>query len=208
MVFLFGESVRRSETAIGSRPCPICQVDRPFVRVVKTNFFTIFGLRLLPLGQVAEYLQCTACGQAFDEGSDCPSHHALLLDVIAYLMLGYGVSRDRALAGEVYEAVTRTQLADTDLAAAISALDAGQRDLFDSLRQGAAKVNTRGKQEIVQAGYLVAYASCELEHDDRVRLNLIGNALDVPISFVAACIEDVRARHYLGIRRRVPTLAS
>ncbi len=205
MIFLFGERVHTVELDAGERNCPVCAATRPFVRVVETNYFTVFGLRLLPLERIGDYQRCTVCHNAFDQDANEPSHVPLVREAIVYMMLGYGMASHRDTAAAICEKVTGFEFADADIRDLVRSIDSGSEDFFSTLQRESATLNLAGKQQIIQAAFLMAYVSCEMQHEDRVRLNLIGNAMGLPIEFVTECIEAVRSRHYFGIRRLLPT---
>lgn len=208
MIFLFGERIHSTELDAGERQCPVCEQHRPFVRVVETNYFTMFGLRLLPLDRVADYERCTVCNNAFSEDGREPTHVPVVRHAIVYMMLGYGMTEHEETASMICRQVTGFDFPADEMIRLRRSIDAGSEDFFDLLRRESASMNIAGKQQVIQAAFLMAYVSCEMQHEDRVRLNLVGNALGVPIEFVTDCIEAVRARHYYGIRRLLPTSAT
>ncbi len=208
MIFLFGERVHTTELDAGSRDCPVCSAERQFARVVETNYFTVFGLRLLALERVADYQRCTVCNNAFDQGGREPTHVPLVREAIVYMMVGYGMTEHRETAARICEQVTGFEFSPEEMTRLVRAVDAGNEDFITAVRKESASMNVVGKQQVIQAAFLMAYVSCEMQHEDRVRLNLIGNAMGLPIQFVTDCIEAVRARNYYGIRRLLPSSAT
>lgn len=205
MIFLFGERVHGAELDGGEQDCPVCNRQTPFVRVIETNYFTVFGIRLLPIDKVADYHRCTVCNNAIDPDLETPTHLIVVREAIAYIMIGYGMSEHREVAGQICEAVTGFEFTPDQLRDTIRELDAGKVDFFQTLKAHAPQMTTEGKAQVVMAAFLMTYVSCEIQHEDRVRVNLIGNALGVPLEFVNGCVDEVRARNYHGIRRLVPT---
>ena len=47
----------------------------------------------------------------------------------------------------------------------------------------------------------MTYVCCEMQHEDRVRINLIGDALGTSTEFVEAVMNHVRSQSYYGVRR-------
>ena len=62
-------------------------------------------------------------------------------------------------------------------------------------------MNAVGKQAVIEAAFLTTYACCDLQYEDRLRINLVGNALGVGLDFVEYAIDNVRKQSYLGIKR-------
>ena len=78
---------------------------------------------------------------------------------------------------------------------------AGDLDVHKVVTRLSANVNAHGKQQVIEAAFLATYASCEMEHEDRLRVNLIGNALGVSLEYVESVINYVRSQGYYGVRR-------
>lgn len=205
MLFLFGERVHGTAMEAGERQCGVCARRTSFSRIIETNYFCVFGLRILPIERVADYLSCNECGSAFETDTEEPSHIALVKRVVTYIMLGYGMQDHREIAREICEKVTGFDFPDDQLREMMRDVDAGREDVFETLKRRASTVNAVGKRQIVEAAFLMTHACCEIQHEDRLRINLIGNVLGVSLQFVEACIEDVRSKRYLGIRRLLST---
>ena len=62
-------------------------------------------------------------------------------------------------------------------------------------------MNAVGKQAVIEAAFLTTYACCDLQYEDRLRINLVGNALGVGLDFVEYAIDNVRKQSYLGVKR-------
>jgi hypothetical protein len=78
-------------------------------------------------------------------------------------------------------------------------------DFLEQLRRAAFHINLLGKQQIIEAAFLATHACCEIQFEDKTRINLMGNALGVSIEFVNQIVKSVRANDCYGIRRPLPT---
>ena len=83
-------------------------------------------------------------------------------------------------------------------------LESGDSQYMAYLREEAARVNSQGKMQIIEAAFLMTYVCCEIQYEDRLRINLIGNALSVSLEFVEYAVQQVRANSYYGVRKLVP----
>lgn len=206
MLFLFGERIYSHSESIGEKDCPVCNSSQGFSRVAETNYFCVFGLRLLPIERIANYWRCENCRNSFIENElDQPSQIPVIKQVITYIMLGYSMHDHSEIAQEICMKVTGFEFSNDELREEMRKLDSGKVDLFESLREKACTINTHGKRQIIEGAFLMTHASCEIQHEDRVRVNLIGNALGLPLEFVESAIEQVRSRGYYGVRRLLPT---
>lgn len=206
MLFLFGERIHSHSEAIGEKTCSACSSVQQFSRVAETNYFCMFGLRLLPIERIADYWRCEKCRNSFAANDlTQPSQVPLLKQVLTYIMLGYGMHEHAEIAQEICMKVTGFAFEDHEVREQMRALDAGKIDVFETLKKSAHMMNTPGKRQVVEGAFLMTHASCEIQHEDRVRINLIGNALGLPLEFIENAIEHVRSRGYYGVRRLLPT---
>jgi hypothetical protein len=207
VIFLFGERVKRDSRSLGARHCPVCRGEKNFSHVLESNYFHAFGLRLLPLEKIADYQQCDYCESAFAYAPEVPvlpSQVSAVQTVIAYVLVGYG-HQDIDLAADVASKVTSFELSREDFQKDVRALAAGRLDLFEVLKEQARSLNLRGKQQVIEAAFLATHACCEIQYEDRLRINMIANAMDTSIAFVNATIEQVRRQGCYGVRRILPT---
>ncbi|HKI75504.1 MAG TPA: hypothetical protein VJ998_12700 [Pseudomonadales bacterium] len=207
MFFVFGERVHGASLDAGERLCPICRRSTHFAHIVETNYFCIFGLRLLPVEKVANYYQCSECGNPFDRNVDVPNQVSMIAQVLAYILAGYGMTAHQDVAAEVCRKVSGFDISHGELAAAIRSLASGRENLFDLLKAGAQGINATGAHQIVQAAFLMTHVCCEIQYEDRLRINLIGNAVGISLAFVEMAVEAVREKKYYGVHRLLGTVS-
>lgn len=208
MIFLFGEKIKRETSALGERHCPVCATSKPFSHVRETNYFHAFGLRLLPLEKIADFQQCDFCENAYPYGAEVPKYPAqvaLTRTVLAYVLVGYGQQDHKELAADVAKKVTGFELDFDQFLSDVRALAAGRLDLIAQVKADASRLNVRGKQQVIEAAFLATHACCEIEYEDRLRINMIASAMDMSIAFVNATIDQVRRQGCYGVRRILPT---
>ena len=208
MIFIFGERIKQETSAVGEKQCTVCAGTRKFSHVRETNYFHLFGLRLLPLEKIADYQQCDYCESAFEMESgvpELPSQVPLARSVIAYILTGYGMQDHLDLAVDVAKKVTGFEVQESEIKEDIRAMAAGRKDLFSLVKEYTPLLNMRGKQQVIEVAFLATHACCEIQYEDRLRINMIANAMDASIAFVNATIEQVRRQSCYGVRRILPT---
>jgi|TARA_Y100000310_G_scaffold317937_1_gene371405 hypothetical protein len=204
MLFIIGEQTVTRILDEKTFRCPVCSRNQPYQRFVETSFFTLFSIRLLPLRNLADYYQCSSCGNAFDPSQlDEPSHLKGVRRVLAYILVGFDKSDHRDSVQEIFQKLCNRPYKPEEIDREISVIEKGKEDVFSSLKGTAYRINIRGKQQIIEAAFLMTHACCEIQHEDRLRINLIGSALGVSLEFVAAVIDRVRSESYYGIRRNL-----
>ena len=206
MFLLFGERVYSEAKPDGEYPCGICSVNRSFNKVIETNYFCLFGIRLLPIEKIANYLQCTHCNNAYAFGSThVPSQIAPIKKVLTYIQLGYGLQARRDLLQDICLKVSSYEYSNVEIADDLRDAMKKGREINEYLKGLAPALNTRGKQEIIEAAFLMTHACCEIQYEDRLRINLMGNALGVSLEFVTSVINHIHAQGCYGVKRLLPT---
>ena len=75
------------------------------------------------------------------------------------------------------------------------------QDVLKLIGAAASTMNARAKFQVIEAAFLSTHVCCEMQHEDRLRINIIGNTLGVSITFVETAIQNVRANNYYKVRR-------
>ena len=202
MFFLFGESVRSFETPLGDKECPVCLSQQPFTEQTESLWFSLFQIPLLKIEDGALYWRCEKCLNPFAINAvNIPSQVAVTRQIIVYILLGYGHSQHKQMAEEICLKLTGFNMTDEEYSELLSRLGSGHEDMVEAVRQFAPTMNAIGKQAVLEAAFLATYVCCDLQYEDRLRINLIGNALGVGLEFVDYAIAQSRKQGYYGIRR-------
>jgi len=195
MLFLLGEKVVRRVSDEGSFHCPVCDSLQTSLHIIDKNYFTLFFIRILPLEIIGDYLECCQCLHSFDpDNTTQPTYISGLVLVLSYLMLGYGINDSKSEAAAIYKAMTDREYDEQAIQDNIVAFNEG-KDLFKTLKGLAFRLNTMGKIRVVEAAYLITRALSEVEYEDRLRVNLIGNALGISLEFVNEIINRIKQIH-------------
>jgi len=201
---LISERLHSRSTAIGQKYCIICAEQQGFSQVVETNYFCLFGLRLLRLETFADFQRCDRCETAFQNGDLTePALTEVTHWVLAYLWSGYGMSHRFDLAAEIGHKVTGRDFSEQRMQDCMGRLALG--DIHDMLHERALHLNLRGKLQLIAVAFLATHACCEIQHEDRLRINLIGTALGISLEAVEAAIQGVRQQGYYGVQRQLST---
>ena len=142
------------------------------------------------------------------EKIDVPAQVPLIKQVLAYILAGYGMTEHKEVAREISRKISGFELTDRELIDAIRSVSGGKHDIFELLRGRAMTINAHGARQVVQAAFLMTHVCCEIQYEDRLRINLIGNALGTSLAFVQSAIESVREQKYFGVHRLLPTRLS
>lgn len=202
MFFLFGERVRSIAEPIDDRQCAVCTTVQPFTRQTENLWFTMFSIPLLRIEERAHYLRCEQCLSAYAEDNPGePSHISLTKQIVVYLLMGYRQEQHAKLASEICLKVTGFDYAPGEYQDIQRSFASRGDDMVELTRKASPRLNSIGKQQLLEAAFLASYVCCDLEYEDRLRINLIGNALDVGLEFVEYAIAQVRSRRNYDVRR-------
>lgn len=209
MSFLFGQvkvirTIGEAETG-----CQVCGATRPAQRLAEIRYFTVFMIPVLPLQRLSDYWECAGCGQAF--ASDLalePASYAVIRKVLAYIMSGYGGSARGQSIREICLHCTGTSIAPEVLREEMQQIEEEGFAIFEFLRGSAYRLNCKGKEQVVEAAVLMTHASCEIQEQDHIRINLIGGALGLNVAQVDEVIERVRSNRYYGVHRNLMPVSS
>jgi len=202
MFLLLGEKVRSRSNPVGSHTCAVCKSEQAFSDQGETLWFSVFGLSLFPLEERAHYWRCENCLTAYKPRElDQPSSVPLVKDVVIYLLLGYDQQEQRTLADEICTKVTGFDFPDSEVRDLTREIASGRLNLAELVRRHASSLNAIGKQQVVEAAFLTTYVCCDIQYEDRLRINQIGSALDVGLEFVTYAIGEARRQQNYGIRR-------
>jgi hypothetical protein len=205
MLFLIGERVSSKSEIAGSRFCAVCGDTEQFSHVTETNYFCLFGFPLLPTDKLADYYRCDRCSNAYqDLVAEAPSCVSVLQRTLSYIQLGYGQSQQKALVQDISLKLCGFDYSQEEMRKAAFQLETGDSQYLEYLRQASSRINSQGKVQIIEAAFLMTYVCCEIQYEDRLRVNLIGNALGVSLEFVEYAVQKVRQNSYYGVRRLVP----
>ena len=205
MLFLIGERVTNKSEGAGFRACAVCGGNEHFSHVSETNYFCFFGLPLLPIEKLADYYRCDRCNNSYkDLLVEEPSQVPVLQRTLSYIQLGYGQSQQATLVKDICLKLCGFEYSQDEMRKAAFQLESGESQYMDYLRKESSQMNNLGKMQIVEAAFLMTYVCCEIQYEDRLRVNLIGNALGVSLEFVEYAVQQVRDNGYYGVRRLVP----
>jgi hypothetical protein len=202
VILLFGERARAKTTPIGSRSCAVCDAEQPFSEQLESTWFCLFGLPLLPIEQFARYWRCEHCLSAYEPGElGAPSSVSLVKRISLYILLGYNQHAHAAVAQEICLKLCGFELTDSEMKNLVRDISARHVDMVDYVRSHSPFLNAIGKQQVLEAAFLATHACCELQYVDRLRINLIGNALGVGLEFVEYAIQQSRKKNNYEISR-------
>lgn len=105
------------------------------------------------------------------------------------------------MADEICTKLTGFDFPESEVQALSQEIASGRLNVAELVRRHASSLNAIGKQQVVEGAFLTTYACCDIEYEDRLRINQIGSALDVGLEFVTYAIDEARKQQNYGTRR-------
>ncbi len=173
----------------GQFHCPSCG-PQSFRHKRVRRFFTLYFIPVIPLDLLGEYVECGACRGTykpevlqFDPGAgqaafEAEFHHAMR-DVMMLMMLADGHIDDSEV--ETIQAIYR-QLADRELLATTVRNDADRlqgKSVHSVLEPLAGTLNESGKELVIKAAIMVAFADGEFAEEEKQLLGDIAGAIQM-----------------------------
>ena len=67
MIIIFGTKVRYKTLAAGQFYCTQCKAKRDYELRQARNWFSMYFIPVIPLGQIGEFVTCLTCGANFQK---------------------------------------------------------------------------------------------------------------------------------------------
>jgi len=169
-----------------------------------TQRFSLFFVPVLPLGDLAEYVECQACGGTFkpeilnyepqdEQRAFVAEYQRAILRVTVQMLLADGTLPEEAepFIRHTYSNVSGTQLKHDAIAETISEIKSDQVGLNEILRNLSASLNDLGKESVMQAAFSVATADFQIAPSEIELLKEIGDALRMTPAHVEGVIQTL-----------------
>ena len=199
MFILFGECLQTGRDRAGLRKCDRCDREEEFFHITEVNYFSLFAIPVFRVSKVADYFVCGECGTSYASKVQLqPSNIDSVKVVITYILFGYGMANEIRRIQEIANAVVGISFPVEEIKRNL--LRIGDEDVFKLLGIAANTMNAKAKFQVIEDAFLSTHVCCEIQYEDRLRINLMGNALGVSLSFVEAAINNVRSNNFYGVR--------
>ena len=199
MFILFGERLQTRRGQVGMRRCDVCDREEEFFQITEVNYFSLFAIPVFRVSKVADYFVCGECGTSYASKDQLqPSHIDSVKVVITYILFGYGMANEIRRIQEIANAVVGISFPVEEIKRNLHRI--GDEDVFKLLGIAAKTMDAKAKFQVIEAAFLSTHVCCEIQYEDRLRINLMGNALGVSLSFVEAAIKNVRSNNFYGVR--------
>jgi uncharacterized tellurite resistance protein B-like protein len=203
-MIIFGTQPKTSTIRGGEFYCPSCETRCEYSLVQVTQTFSLFFVPVLPLGDLAEYVECQACDGTFkpevlnydpqdEQRAIVAEYQRAIRRVTVQMMLADGTLPEEAepFIRSTYSDLCGIQLEHDAIAETISEIESDQVGLNESLRDLSASLNDHGKESVMQAAFSIATADFKIAPSEIELLKEIGSALRMTPAHVEGVIQTL-----------------
>jgi len=203
-MIIFGTQPSTSTVSTGSFYCPECRAESSYrLRRVKQNF-SLFFVPVLPLSEVAQYIECQQCGGTFKktvldyrpapttEEIEAEYKHAIRVAMVLMLTKD-GLFRPSEIAAirGAYLHMTGIELSEDQIQSEAQEFWKQDTLVLEYLGNIGKYLNESGKEQVLRAAIFVAAADDQLAKAEMKLVRDIGGALKMTPAHVRAVFQDM-----------------
>jgi len=188
----------------GTFHCPQCATQRQYATKRVRRFFTLYFIPLIPLDQVAQYVECEGCRGTFNMSVlsfDPQAQHEAFMaefqiavrDVLVQTMLADGdISPKEVEAIQVICAdIGGFQLTPEAVHTLAEQATTRNESVIDTIRRQAPMLNNNGKEAVIRAAAMVAIADGEFDEREQRFLAALGRTMEMSDAHVHGVVSTV-----------------
>lgn len=192
MFFVAGTKGNSTIAGSGTFYCPQCDGYMPYHHVQVHKAATVFFVSVANLSLLGEYIECQKCKGTFKMEVLNYDPQAAQVKLVSYIyralkremvmmMLADGDINDREAATlkHIYQKVTGRPMLDDEISEEIRTCNADLSSLTAFLKELSPYLNNEGKENLIQAAYLISISDGEVDAREMKLLRDIASVLEV-----------------------------
>lgn len=199
-MIIFGTRGVRTTKAKGQFNCPQCEQKRDYRHRKVTQFFTLYFIPLIPLGNKGEYVECGHCKGTFiprvinnqpsnDKQAFMAMYEKAIRHVMVKIMLADGIIDDKEKVAvlQIINKFGHNDMTAAELDIYIKEVEKDNNDISTYLKHVGPSLNEHGKEVLIKCALAVAFSD---GHFDESEKEMILNM---------SKIMEMSSAHYKGI---------
>jgi tellurite resistance protein len=184
--------------------CPQCGDEQHYARKRVRRFFTLDFIPVIPMDLLGEYVECRGCRDTFkpevldyDPGASAAEFEAefqkAIMRVMVQMMMADGVIDDEEIASirEIYGNVSGKPVTAGAVRREIETVEKDRRDVAEYLAKIEPSLNDRGKELVLSAALMVAFADGTFQDEERELFSRIARALRISPAHLRGLITEM-----------------
>lgn len=202
-MIIFGTRGVRSTKATGNFNCPQCEADRGYRHRKVTQFFTLYFIPLIPLGNRGEYVECNHCKGTFvtrvldntaaaDKKEFMAMYEQAMRHVMVKIMLADGIidNNEKVMVLSIINKYGHNDMSSFQLDDYIKEVQADASDISTYLKHVGPSLNAHGKEMIIKCALDVAYSDGHFDDSERKLIVEMGNIMEMSSAHVKGIMAE------------------
>lgn len=203
---IFGKKSVTSTIDNGNFDCPNCPGTDYVHRRVR-QYFSLYFIPLIPLGDPREYIQCSSCEVSYEPSvlhrkSDCAQQgFATKFDtgvkrVLVLMMLADGIVErsEIEIISRLYREMTNQSISEEEIRVETEKLKETGATVADEVRQLAPMLNYDAKERLLQGAVLVAVTNGNIDDNEQEMLEQLADILEVSPAHLSGIVDQMTDR--------------
>ncbi|WP_298756979.1 TerB family tellurite resistance protein [uncultured Psychroserpens sp.] len=202
-MIIFGTRGVRSTKATGSFNCPQCEADRGYRHRKVTQFFTLYFIPLIPLGNKGEYVECNHCKGTFitrvldtskstDKEAFMAMYEQAIRHVMVKIMLADGVidNNEKVAVLAIINKYGHNDMSSFQLDDYIKEVQADSSDISTYLKHVGPALNQHGKELLIKCALDVAYSDGHFDESERKMILDMGTIMEMSSAHIKGIMAE------------------
>ncbi|MCD2259171.1 tellurite resistance TerB family protein [Psychroserpens luteolus] len=202
-MIIFGTRGVRSTKATGSFNCPQCEADRGYRHRKVTQFFTLYFIPLIPLGNKGEYVECNHCKGTFitrvldtskstDKAAFMAMYEQAIRHVMVKIMLADGVidNNEKVAVLAIINKYGHNDMSSFQLDDYIKEVQADSSDISTYLKHVGPALNEHGKELLIKCALDVAYSDGHFDESERKMILDMGTIMEMSSAHIKGIMAE------------------
>ncbi len=202
-MIIFGTRGVRSTKATGTFNCPQCEADRGYRHRKVTQFFTLYFIPLIPLGNKGEYVECDHCKGTFitkvinntasnDREAFMAMYEQAIRHVMVKIMLADGVidNNEKVMVLKIINKYGHNDMSSFQLDDYIKEVQADSSDISTYLKNVGPSLNEHGKELLIKCALDVAYSDGHFDESERKMILEMGVIMEMSSAHIKGIMAE------------------
>lgn len=191
-MIIFGTRGVTYKKESGDFHCPGCSDKTAYKHKRVRRFFTLYFIPLVPLDLLGEFVECEKCKDTykleileFDPETQqqewrAAYHDAVLQVMIAMMLADSAIEQSEIdTVRTIYHRITEREISEQEVRQQIDLMRTASTDLLETVQRIGMSLNESGKEQVIQAAFLVGFADGVFDDFEKKVLVDVANALNM-----------------------------
>jgi uncharacterized tellurite resistance protein B-like protein len=202
-MIIFGTRGVNSTIKSGDFHCPQCNRSEAYRHIKVTNFFTLYFIPLIPLGNAGEYVECSICKGTFvtrvleETSSNKEEFMAIYEKAIRHsmvkIMLADGIidENEKNQVISIINKFSNNDISESQLEEYIKRVKNEDQDVTTYLKMICPSLNEHGKETIIKCAIHISLADGNFDDSEKEMILKMAESLEMAPSHVKGIFAEM-----------------